>query len=241
MTLLGSITKLQNLGKAFYEDLEDVFAENSLIRETWASMSQDLAQQTAGLQNLPHSFWNRLKDEESTALREAVQSCWHPDRIEKETNGMLLHSLSRMLDFEEPLILGVYVPLIRRLRSEGSGQNLDLYIMVKSHVYRLQQVTRSFSGDPVSVQRVDSLILTFEKEVQVPEEVVVHHPKPAVRAARKRAAKPVARKPARVRKPAARKPVMARKPAARRPVEKRKKLLPKRSKPLLKVSRRARV
>jgi hypothetical protein len=221
MPLLGSITKLQHLGRDFYAGLAEVYSANTLIRETWTSMSQDLEHQTASLQKLPHSFWTRLKGEEEK-LREAVQACWHPGHPAQEPDHSLTRSLSRALDFEEPLILGVYVPLIRHLRSEGSGQVLDLYIMVKAHISRVQQVIRSFSGDPVTNLRVASLIQTFEKAVQVPEEPVVlpHHVKLAAHIKRGEKAKKLKKSP--------------------RTAGKRAKLLPKRSKPLLKVSRRAR-
>jgi hypothetical protein len=220
MPLLGSITKLQHLGQEFYAGLAEIFAANTLIRETWTAMSQDLERQTASLQKLPHSFWSRLKEEQQE-LREAAQSSCHPGHLAQEPDHSLARSLAKTLDFEEPLILRLYVPLIRHLRSEGSGQVLDLYIMVKAHISRLQQVIRSFSGDPVANQRVASLIQTFEKEVQAPQEAaVVHHSKPAIHAKKGEKAKET--------------------PSSSRSAEKRTKLLPKRSKPLLKVSRRAR-
>jgi hypothetical protein len=219
MPLLGSITKLQHLGREFYAELAGVYSANALIRETWTSMSQDLEHQTASLQKLPHSFWTRLKSEEEK-LRAAVQACWHPVHF-ADPDHSLTRSLSKALDFEEPLILGVYVPLIRHLRSDGSGQVLDLYIMVKAHISRVQQVIRSFSGDPVTNQRVASLIQTFEKEVQVPEEpLALPHVKPASQFKKGEKEKKPKKSP--------------------RTAEKRAKLLPKRSKPLLKVSRRAR-
>jgi hypothetical protein len=225
MPILGSITKLQNLGKEFYSQLAKTFSANALIHETWTSMAHDLEHQTASLQKLPHSFWNRLKDEEQ-GLRAAVLACWHPGHEEQGPEHSLTRSLSKTLDFEEPLILGVYVPLIRHLRSEGSGQVLDLYIMVKAHISRLQQVIRSFSGDPGTNQRAASLIQTFEKEVQVPQEppVITHAH------ANAKAAAHGAKNTEKAKKP---------KQAAGSP-DKRTKLIPKRSKPLIKVSRRAR-
>jgi hypothetical protein len=220
MPLLGSITKLQHQGRDFYAALAEVYSANTLIRETWTSMSQDLERQTASLRELPHSFWTRLKSEEEK-LRAAVLACWHPDHSETEPDHSLTRSLSRALDFEEPLILGVYVPLIRHLRLDGSGHVLDLYIMVKAHISRVQQVIRSFSGDPVTNLRVASLIQTFEKEVQVPEEPAVStHAGTAVHLKKGEKSKKLKKSP--------------------RAAEKRPKLLPKHPKPLLKVSRRAR-
>ena len=220
MPLLGSITKLQHLGRDFYAGLAEIYSSNTLIHETWISMSQDLEHQTASLQKLPHSFWTRLKNEQEK-LHEAVQASWHPGHPVQEPDHSLKRSLSHAMDFEEPLILGVYVPIIRHLRSEGSGQVLDLYIMVKAHISRVQQIISSFSGDPVTNQRVAALIQTFEKEVQVPEEpLVIPHARPAAHLNKGEKAKKPKKSP--------------------RTTGKRAKFLPKRSKPLLKVSRRAR-
>jgi hypothetical protein len=177
MALLGSIAKLQNHGIQFYTDLARIFDENQLIRETWTCMAQDLKHQASSLQALPHSFWAHLKTEQER-LRQAVQNCWMPS-VEDETEKTLQHFLLKTLDFEQPLILGVYVPLIRRLRSAGSGHVLDLYIIVKAHVSRLLHVIRSFSANPVCLQRVATLIQEFEKEVQVPREVPAAKPRGA--------------------------------------------------------------
>lgn len=224
MTVLGSIARLQNLGVQFYADLAQVFSANNLIHETWASMSQDLKQQVDSVQSLPHSFWNRVKGEEG-GLRESIRVCWTPQHLEKETDRTLRHFLSRSLDFEEPLILKVYAPLIRHLRAEWSGQVLDLYIMVKAHVSRLLQVIRSFSGDPASIHRATSLFQTFEKEVQVPEESSVYRSKSVVAiASRTKKSRQERAKPRQV---------------SRRSRTLEKRSIPKQREALIKVSRRA--
>jgi len=221
MGLLGSITKVQNLGVQFYTELAQVFSANSLIRETWICMAQDLQQQVAGLQALPHSFWNQIKDEED-ALLEATRACSDVRQGDTGQPATLGHSLSRSLDFEEPLILKIYVPLIRRLRTGGSGQVLDLYIMLKAHVSRLLQVVQSYSGDPASIQRVSSLFQSFEKGVQVPEEPVVHG-HVAAHARNPKKARQVQQKP---------RPARHSLPVGKRSIRKPRK-------PLIKVSRRA--
>lgn len=223
MTLAGSIAKLQNFGFDFYSDLAQVFSANNLIHETWVSMSQDLRQQIDSFQLLPHSFWNRLKDEETAGLRDSIEACWTSQQSQAEGDRTLQHSLARSLDFEEPLILKIYVPLIRQLRSEGSNQALDFYIVVKAHVSRFLQVIRSFSGDPTVIYRAASLLQTFEKEVQVPEEPPVYRLRPAATAAKGRAKK--------IR------PAAWTAPRHSRPLGKRS--IPKRRETLMKVSRRA--
>ena len=220
MGLLSSIAKVQNLGLQFYAEAAQAFSANNLIRETWTCMSQDLRQQIAGLQALPHSFWNQLKSEEDT-LRQAVQSCWTPLEADSEGQKTLGRFLSRSLDFEEPLILKVYVPLIRELRAGGSGHVLDLYIMVKAHVSRLLQVIQSFSGDPSAIQRAAALFQNFEKDVQVPREPIVYHSPKAMPAARPKKTKSHAKS----------------RQARRALPEKRS--MPKPRKALIKVSRRA--
>ena len=226
MTLLGSIARLQTLGSQFYANLAQVFSANNLIRETWASMSQDLTQQVESVQSLPHSFWIQFKSEE-TKLRESIQACWTPQDPGKETDRTLQYFLSRSLDFEEPLILQVYVPLIRHLRVKWSGQVLDLYIMVKAHLSRLLQVIRSFSGDPASIHRVSSLFQTFEKDVQVPEESAVSRPKSVATITSAGRRKKVRQVRARVRK------------VSRRSRSLEKRPIPKRRAALVKVPRRA--
>ena len=220
MTLAGSIAKLQDLGLDFYSDLAQVFSANNLIHDTWVSMSQDLRQQIDSFQTLPHSFWKCIKDDEEAMLRESIQACLtSQQQSQAEADRTLQHRLARSLEFEEPLILKVYVPLIRRLRSEGSNQALDFYIVVKAHVARFLQLIRSFSGDPALIFRAASLLQTFEKEVQVPEEPPVYHLRPAAKGRAKKT------RPARTA------------PRRSRPLEKRS--LPKRRQALIKVSRRA--
>ena len=227
MTLPGSIAKLQNQGVEFYSDLALAFSANKLIHETWASMSQDLRQQVYSFQSLPHSFWNRLKDEEAE-LRDSIQACCTSQDLGAERDRTFQHSLARSLDFEEPLILKIYVPLIRCLRAEWSNQVLDFYIVVKAHVSRLLQIIRSFSGDPALIHRAALLLQTFEKEVQVPEEPAIYR--------RKSPVAPAATGRAKKSRQAREKPRAVSRRS--RPLEKRS--IPKQRETLVKMSRRAR-
>ena len=78
-----------------------------------------------------------------------------------------------MLDIEEPMILKVYAPLIRRLRAEWTERALDFYVMVKAHIARLARVVQAYSGDPALSQRCAILFHDFEKEVQEPAAIEI--------------------------------------------------------------------
>ena len=47
--------------------------------------------------------------------------------------------------------------------------------MVKAHLARITRVTQSYSGDPVVIQRANSLLQAFEKEVQEPHNETARH------------------------------------------------------------------
>jgi hypothetical protein len=178
MSLLGSITKLQSSGVQSYNHLAGVFSANALISRTWNSMAQDMRDHIADLEALPRVFWAKLKAEEA-ALSDATQGCRNPFEAAGEQNRVLAHCFSNTLDFEEPLALKVYAPLIRHLRLDWSGEALGFYIAVKSHLSRILQIIQSFSGDPVTVRRATALVQAFEREVQVPIELPASSPKPA--------------------------------------------------------------
>jgi len=168
MNLQGSILRLQKIGVDLYVDLAQYFRENNLIRDTWDAMAQDELQQITGLDALPRSFWNRLRREQN-GLLQAIHSSSSSQATEKPEDRSLRRCFARTLDFEEPVILRVYVPLIRQLRQEWTGKALDFYIMVKAHLARINRVTEAFSGDPLLTQRSAALLQEFEKQVQVPQ------------------------------------------------------------------------
>jgi hypothetical protein len=167
MSLQGFIRKLQNSCTRIYLDLAQSFMENSLIRETWVSMAEDKEEQARCLNALPSRYWSGHKEE---ALFEAVRACLKPfQHPESESDRSLQTTLSRVFDLEEPIILKVYAPLIRQLRTEWTDHALDFYIMIKAHVARLARITQSFSGDPALTQRFMTLLENFEKAVQAPD------------------------------------------------------------------------
>jgi hypothetical protein len=166
MNLPGSIAKLQKIGIQLYLKLAQSFNNNQLIRSTWLLLAQDLEKEAASVTELPHSFWKHL-EVPGEALKEPALPCLGPNPGE---TGIEDHSLGtcfrQTLNFEEPLILGVYVPIIRRLRTEWISQALDFYIIVKAHVARLAHLVEPFSMDPALVHRSVLLLERFEKEVQ---------------------------------------------------------------------------
>jgi hypothetical protein len=172
MNLHGSIKELQNTIVQLYLNSEQRFSENSLIRELWSTMAHDVSLQISSMNALPHSFWNQLKQENGGLSAEISDGIRH-QHVENKEDLSLKRCFEHVLQFEEPTILKIYVPLIRRLRKNLTEPALDFYIMVKAHLARIVRVTQSFSGDPVIIQRANLLLQIFEKEVQVQPHVEV--------------------------------------------------------------------
>jgi hypothetical protein len=168
MSLHGFIGKLQYSCAGIYLDLTKSFAENGLFRETLASLAQDKEEQAKCLQALPSKYWNRHKEEKE--LFAAVKECISLlQKRENETDRSMDRILSKAFDFEEPIVLRIYAPLIRNLRTEWTDHTLDFYILTKAHVVRLSRIAQSFSGNPVIIQRSLTLLENFEKAVQAPD------------------------------------------------------------------------
>jgi hypothetical protein len=185
MSNLSTLAKLQKSGAEFYLKIADRFRENSLIRETWIELAQDLEQQVASLRDLPASFW-KGHEIQVKALQDAIAQCPPPRPGGNGTEPGSLHGcFTCTLDFEEPLILRAYVPLIRALRADCTNQALDFYIMVKAHVARLNRVILPFSGDPSLTQRTLNLLQAFEREVQGPPPLPARKPAAAAKAVRR--------------------------------------------------------
>jgi hypothetical protein len=227
MNLHNSITELQNVGVRTYLNISHYFRENNVIRELWSAMAHDVSQQIVSLNELPSSFWIRLKKEQD-GLSGAISSISPSEEVERTQDQSLRTCFQLALDYEEPMILKVYVPLIRNLRNNWTNQALDFYIMVKSHLARISRVTQSFSGDPLIIQRSNLLLQNFEKEVQVPQ--VLHgisRPEKRIQTDRPVRAKTAKEKPQAILR--------------RTPLVKRAKALPGHVKPLVdKVSLRRR-
>jgi hypothetical protein len=221
MSLQGFIGKLQNSCARMYLGLAKSFVENGLFRETLASLAQDKEEQAKCLKALPSKYWNRYKKEK--ALFAAVKECMALlQKPENEPDRSMQHILSRAFDFEEPIILGIYAPLIRDLRTEWKDHTLDFYILTKAHVVRLARIAQSFSGNPVIIQRSMTLQENFEKAVQAPDLSLLQENS---QTRLKRTAK----------KPKAAQPTHKVKHALKtRPLADRAKVIPKHAKPTLK-------
>ncbi len=215
MNLNRSMADLQKAAIQLYLKLQQRFKDNVLIRELWSSMANDLSQQRDSLKALPSSFWNQLQKEHNELLQTVVPYA-HLQVTDNIKDMPLKSCIESSLQFEEPTILKIYIPIIRSLRENHTDPALDFYIMVKAHLARIARMTASFSGDPVIIQRSSLLLQSFEREIQEPlVEVIV----PIKRASARKVAKP--------RKTAAKKSSKAKKPAAKKAVKPKKAAKPK--------------
>ncbi|MEJ2110542.1 MAG: hypothetical protein P8Z37_11655 [Acidobacteriota bacterium] len=189
MSLYGSIKSTQKTIEKLYLNMEERFIENKAIRKIWSEMARDVSQQIDSLHELPRTFWIRLKKEQAELLN-IIQKEIILQTIGNKEDLSLSECIERAIKSEEALIMKVYVPLIRKLRENWSGRELDFYIMVKAHIVRFKRVADSYSGDPTVLQEAALLAQKFEKEVQEPEIDINKILKPA------RKAKPIRRKPA---------------------------------------------
>jgi hypothetical protein len=205
MNLQGSITELQDTIIRLYNELQQRFSENQIVRDLWSAMAQDITQQKYSISALPHSFWTQLKDEQDKFHKE-ISAARH-QVIDKKEDLSLVNCFEHAFLYEEPATLKVYVPIIRRLRENWTDRSLDFYIMVKAHLARITRVTQSFAGDPRIIQRSHMLLQQFEKEVQEQHVVLEHRPPKArpiqdlqVQVTEKPAAKPQPQKKAPAKK-----------------------------------------
>jgi hypothetical protein len=174
--LRSPLSKLEKAIARFYLQLQLRFEGNSQVSESWAAMGSDLQAQAESLKKLPSSFWQSLKKQEKELVR--ATGLILPEEPSKPA-GSLQACLITMLDIEEPMILKVYAPLIRRLRAEWTERALDFYVMVKAHITRLARIIQAYSGDPALSQRCAILFYDFEKEVQEPAAIEIARKKPA--------------------------------------------------------------
>jgi hypothetical protein len=201
MSLQGSISGLQETLAKLYLDISQRFSENQVIRDLWSAMAHDLSQQKHSMALLPPSFWHKLKEEQD-GFPEAIAGILR-QTIDNKIDQSLRNCFSSALFLEEPAILKIYVPMIRKMRENWTEQALDFYIMVKAHIARITRVTQAFAGDPVIIQRSSLLLQHFEKEVQEPQVVFEppvrneksdQHPQPKTKHAAKPQKKTAAKK-----------------------------------------------
>ena len=165
-----SLSKLQRAAAKYYLQLQQRFALNGLVSEMWGSMGQDLLAQVEGIRKLPSAFWLSLQKREVELSRAAESIC---TRFSAENDGTLSACLSRTFDLEEPIILGIYAPLIRRLRTDWTEVALDFYVLVRARIVKLARLIQTYAGDPALCQRCAVLLVNLDKEVQEPSEVAV--------------------------------------------------------------------
>jgi hypothetical protein len=175
LRLRTPLSKLEQAIAKFYLQLQQRFESNSLVSESWAAMGSDLQAQAESIKKLPPSFWQSLKKQEKELIR--ATGLILPNEANKAETS-LQSCLVQMLDIEEPMILKVYAPLIRRLRSEWTEKALDFYVMVQAHIARLARTVQAYSGDPGLSLRCAVLFHEFEKNVQEPAASEVPPTKP---------------------------------------------------------------
>ncbi len=227
MITRATIESQQKIIARLYAELGQRFTENPLVCETWDLMAGDLELQIASLHSLRRSDWKALNAEVEAGHEKAARPLPTPTIPANIENAPLSDCIAISLELEEPVILQYYARIIRLLRTKETGNALDLYITVRSHVTRLTRVVHSFSGDPLLADRAQALVEHFEKAVQAPR--IADIPKKA--AARRRASTKA--RPTRTRKIQAKK---ARKTARTRvsSLSRRARKVSKSAKPLVK-------
>ena len=140
MNLHGSIADLQKATIQLYLKLQKRFKDNALIRELWESMAGDVSQQRDSLKALPPSFWNQVQKEHGELLQATIPYV-RLQVTDKIKDIPLKGCIESALQFEEPTILKIYIPIIRSLRENPENPALDFYIMVKAHLARIARMT----------------------------------------------------------------------------------------------------
>jgi len=168
MSLYSSIKEIQKTIEKTYLNVEQRFSENKAIQDLWNKMARDVSQQVDSLNELPRSFWIRLKKDQEE-LQGTIKKEVQLQNFRNSEDLSLSEYIENAIGSEEAMILKIYVPLIRNLRKNWSGSELNFYIMVKAHIVRFRRVAEAFSGNPRVLQRAALLFEKFEKEVQEPE------------------------------------------------------------------------
>ena len=217
MNLNGSIKRYQDTLIQLYLHFGQNFGDNQLVRGLWNAMANDISQQKDSLHTLPRSFWNQLKEVESE-LHEVIGSHAKTQIVDNKEDISLKYCFEQALRTEEPTILKIYAPIIRRLREGYTDRALDFYIIVKAHLTRIARMVEAFSGDPLAVQQSNLLLQSFEKEIQESRAKDVTPAKKPSGARSVRTGKAAAKTPTRIRKISPAKAKRAKKPISKRMV-----------------------
>jgi hypothetical protein len=173
MNLQGALARFLKTGSIFYKKRADCFSQNQIVRDAWLRLAEDMDLQASSLKSLPPTFWKEIEKDQKD-LMERVGSGFPIKGDSGPCNAVSLEeSICRGLSLEEPVVLMIYAPLIRQLRTAWTNRALDFYVIVKSHVTGLMRLVQTYCGDPTLIQRATSLLGTFEKEAQEPEFVEI--------------------------------------------------------------------
>ena len=190
-----SLVKIQKHRVKFYLDASEQFTTNSLVHEKWVEIANDLEAQGAGLKSLPRSLWLLVGNEDGTSLLATMEQAIKAAAVKTDGEVSLRQYITSTLNLEEPVVLGIYAPLVRILRANWTDRALDFYVMARSHLTRLVRLVKPFCGDPTLIHRATSLVERFEQEVQQPQ--IVIKPKAAHKARKSvtgRSSKPAGKK-----------------------------------------------
>ena len=159
------ILKLQKNRISFYLIAAERFKSNHLIHDKYVGLARNLETHTAALEMLQTS-WKRLQESQAKTVLEALNSALSaiPGRVPEETP--LRQYLAWTLDLEEPAIMGIYAPIFRLLKANWTDRSMDVYVMVRSHLARLQQLIEPYCGDPTLSRRCGLLAQNLEHELQ---------------------------------------------------------------------------
>lgn len=166
--LKASLLKLQKKQARTYFDISERFRENSLVCEKWRAIGTGLERQAEVLKALPLSFWKGLDGREARSLLKAVEAARDSARAGILEQDSLRQCFINRLDFEEPVILGIYAPILRNLKANWTDRALDWYVLVRSHLTRLIQLIEPFCGDPALAHRCALLVERFDQALQQP-------------------------------------------------------------------------
>jgi len=169
MNLQASLARFLKTGSIFYKKRADCFGQNQIVRDAWLRLAEDMDLQASSLKNLPPTFWGEIETGQHDLI-ERVDSGFPIKGDSRPCDAVPLEeSIGRSLSLEEPVVLKIYAPLIRRLRTAWTNRALDFYVIVKSHVAGLMRLVQTYCGDPALIQRAAALLENFEKEAQEPE------------------------------------------------------------------------
>ncbi|MFH1574168.1 MAG: hypothetical protein ABIG68_09300 [Acidobacteriota bacterium] len=157
--------KLEKNQVKFYLKASEQFKTNPLICQKWSMLAAGLKPGGDSFRSLPKSLWNLLAEDAGSML-EAVATAGALLKDGLGPEPTLRQYLKRILEIEEPLVLSVYAPIVRTLRSNWTDRAMDFYVMTRSHITTVTRLIEPFCGEPEMMQRSSLLVHRFEEEIQ---------------------------------------------------------------------------